>query len=120
MGATELKLTPGKIAEFVDWLCQKPSSSQRNSGKALSDETIRRIVAPERACLGTARARAWSGQIRRAELLSPPGRSAEDTEVEELKALTSEGLHTLLKLIPGRHATTPARVQDRSRYLARV
>jgi hypothetical protein len=54
MRPTELKLTPGKIAEFVDWLCQKTSSSQRNSGKALSDETIRRIVAPERACLGTA------------------------------------------------------------------
>lgn len=52
------EITPSRIAEFVAWLCQQtktaPTKEDKTRQVPLSDQTVRNIVTPLRACLATA------------------------------------------------------------------
>jgi integrase len=89
------EISPSKVAGFVAWLCDPAKQ-----GKALSDGTIRNIVKPLRACLATA--------VREGLIRSNPARdvdlphrpTAEDSEDEEVHAMSREELATFLDLCP--------------------
>ncbi len=90
------EITPSHVAGFVAWLCDPVKQAS-----ALSDQTVRNAVTPLRACLATA--------VREGLIRSNPSRevdlphrpTAEDSEGEEVRAMSREELATLLDLIPG-------------------
>jgi len=92
------EVTPSKVAAFVGWLCDEDKQ-----GRALSDATVRNIMAPLRACLASAVREGLirSNPARDADLPHRP--TAEESEEEQVKAMTTEELSTLLALIPERH-----------------
>jgi integrase len=88
------EVTPSRVAGFVGWLCDEQAQ-----GKALSDSTVRNIMAPLRACLATA--------VREGLIRSNPAREADlpyrpivEDDAEPVKALSTDELSTLLALIP--------------------
>jgi integrase len=91
------EVTPSRVARFVAWLCDEQAQ-----GRALSDATVRNIMAPLRACLATA--------VREGLIRSNPARdvdlphrpTAEDSEEEEMRAMSTAELSMLLGLFPGR------------------
>jgi integrase len=91
------EIAPSQIAGFVAWLCD-----ERKQGRVLSDQTVRNIVVPLRACLATA--------VREGLLRTNPSRevdlphrpTAEDMEDEEVKVMSREELSTLLDVFPDR------------------
>lgn len=97
-GAKLTEITPSRVAEFVGWLCD-----EGKQGRALSDATVRNIMAPLRACLASA--------VREGLIRSNPARdtdlphrpTAEDSEEEQVKRMSTDELSTLLALIPDRH-----------------
>jgi integrase len=126
-GAKLTEVTPGRVAEFVAWLCDEKAQGRRVADArrkaeaekrgvplseverekdprlALSDATIRNILAPLRACLASA--------VREGLIRSNPARdvdlphrpTAEESEEEQVNAMTADELATLLALIPDRH-----------------
>jgi integrase len=108
LGAAKLtEITPSKIATFVGWLCEQtrpaPTEGDKDRRVPLSDATVRNIMAPLRACLSSAVREGLirSNPARDADLPHRP--SAEESEDEEVKAMSEEELTTLLELIPDRH-----------------
>jgi integrase len=91
------EVTPSKVAAFVGWLCD-----EEKQHRALSDATVRNIMAPLRACLATAMREGLirSNPARDADLPHRP--TAEESE-EQVQAMTAEELSTLLALIADRH-----------------
>jgi integrase len=119
------ELTPRKIAGFVGWLCDgteqaklehrlaverarkdgkpEPKPLSEDAERSLSDATVRNIMAPLRACLATA--------VREGAIRSNPARdidlphrpTAEDSEHEDVRAMSEAELTTLFGLIPERH-----------------
>jgi integrase len=91
------EVTPSRVAGFVGWLCDEDKQ-----GRALSDATVRNIMAPLRACLATAVREGLirSNPARDADLPHRP--TAEESE-EQVRAMSREELSTLLALIPDRH-----------------
>jgi integrase len=91
------EVTPSTIAGFVTWLCDEGTQ-----GKALSDATVRNTVAPLRACLATA--------VREGLIRSNPARdvdlphrpTAEESEEEEIRAMSHDELAELLTRLPER------------------
>jgi integrase len=100
------EITPSRIAEFVAWLCKQtktaPTKEDKTRQVPLSDQTVRNIVTPLRACLATA--------VREGLIRSNPARdvdlphrpTVEDVDEEEVRAMSHEELSTLLKLLPER------------------
>jgi integrase len=94
-GVRLTEVNPSKVAGFVAWLCDPAKQ-----GRTLSDGTIRNIIKPLRACLATA--------VREGLIRSNPARdvdlphrpTAEDTEDEEVHAMSREELATFLDLCP--------------------
>ena len=94
-------ITPSKVAGFVAWLCDPA----KQHGRALGDSAVRNYVVPLRACLATA--------VREGLIRSNPARdvdlphrpTAEDSENEEVRALSRDELATLLELLPDRWRT---------------
>jgi integrase len=90
------QITPSHVAGFVSWLCDPVAQ-----GASLSDSSVRNALTPLRACLATA--------VREGLIRSNPARdvdlphrpTAEDSEAEEIRAMSREELATLLALIPG-------------------
>src|SRR3954447_24060360 len=85
------QVTPRDVAQFVGWLCD-----ESEQGRYLADATVRRILSPLRACLGSAVA---EGLIRHNPCagVSLPARDAQraiddDDQEEDVKALTTEQL----------------------------
>ena len=121
------EVTPSRVAAFVAWLCDERAQGRRvdeerrkakaekldvplsslpqdkDATLALSDATIRNILAPLRACLASA--------VREGLIRSNPARdvdlphrpTAEDSEEEQVCAMSRGELATLLALIPDRH-----------------
>lgn len=91
------EVTPSKVAGFVAWLCDE-SAQERE----LSDATVRNIMAPLRACLATA--------VRDGLIRSNPARdvdlphrpTAEESEDEEVRAMSQDQLAALLPMFTGR------------------
>lgn len=120
------EVTPSRVAGFVAWLCDEKAQGRRVAEErrkakaeklgvspaslpqekdpvlALSDATVRNVMAPLRACLSTA--------VREGLIRSNPARdvdlphrpTAEDSEHEEVRAMSGEELSTLLALFPDR------------------
>jgi integrase len=118
------ELTPSKVAAFVGWLCDgreqaklehriavdraraaekpEPNPLAEDATRELTDATVRNVMAPLRACLATA---VREGLIRSnpARDIDLPNRTTgEDTEDEDVKALTPDEQSTLLALLPDR------------------
>jgi integrase len=108
LGAKKLtEITPSRVAEFVGWLCEQtkpaPTKEDKNRRVPLSDATVKNLMAPLRACLASAVREGLirSNPARDADLPHRP--TAEDSEEEQVKAMSTEELSTLLALIPDRH-----------------
>jgi integrase len=100
------QITPRHIAEYIAWLCD-----ERQQDRRLADATVRRILAPVRACLRSAM---LEGVIR-----SNPTQGAalpvrdEHQRIEDgtddlgedhdVRALTTEQLAALMLVVPQRH-----------------
>jgi integrase len=102
------EVTPRKAAEFGRWLREqtKPSPTEDEPERRvpLSDATVKRIMAPLQACLRTA---VQEGVIRSnpARDVKLPARAVvDDGEAEQVKAMSTEQLSTILALIPQRHS----------------
>ena len=109
-GAAKLtEVTPSRVAGFVGWLCEQtrpaPTKEDKDRRVPLSDATVRNVMAPLRACLASAVREGLirSNPARDADLPHRP--TAEGSEEEQVKAMSTEELATLLALIPDRHRT---------------
>jgi integrase len=92
------QITPRDVANFVGWLCD-----EQKQGRRLADATVRRIVAPLRACLRTA---VNEGLIRSnpaRDVSFPHREKAEAEEDEQARAFSRKQLVTFLKLVSPRH-----------------
>ena len=94
------EVTPSAVAGFVGWLCD-PS---KQNGRDLADSTVRGIMAPMRACLTTA---VREGLIRSnpARDIDLPHRPTIESDVEDMRALTTEQLDLFLRVAPARWST---------------
>jgi integrase len=127
---TVSQISPRDIANFIGWLCdedamavlerehveqearraraqgKRPRKRTVPARKRLSDNTVRNILNPVRACLATA---VQEGLIRHnpAQGIALPHRPLIDDEDdrENVRPLTREQLATLLDLVPARHRT---------------
>jgi integrase len=89
------EISPRNVAGFVSWLCD-----ERAQGRALSDQTVRNVLVPLRACLATA--------VREGLLRTNPSREADlphrptaaDMEDDDVKAMSRDELSTLLDTFP--------------------
>jgi integrase len=100
-------ITPSDVAGIVAWLCKQtkpaPTKSDPKATALLADKSVRNYVIPLRACLATA--------VREGLLRTNPARdidlphraNVEDSEAEDVKAMTEAELCTLLALVPERH-----------------
>jgi integrase len=87
-------VSPSAIAGFVGWLCD----ASKQDGRELADSTIRNIMAPLRACLGTA---VREGLIRSnpARDIDLPHRPSVESDDEEVRALTRDQLEMFLRVV---------------------
>jgi integrase len=101
------EVTPSKVAAFIGHLCEqtKPAPTKEDKDRVvpLSDATVRNIMAPLRACLASAVREGLirSNPARDADLPHRP--TADESEEEQAKAMSTEQLSTILALIPDRH-----------------
>jgi integrase len=124
----QMKLTevsPSSVAGFVAWLCdgrrqaelahavevaraetkgkRPPTPLADDATRDLDDKTIRNVMGPLRACLATA--------VREGLIRSNPARdidmphrpTAEDSEEEDVRALSRDQLKVFLKIVHPRH-----------------
>lgn len=102
---TEIK--PPRVAAFGRWLREQtkpaPTKTEPDRRVPLADATVRRIMAPLQACLGTA---VQEGVIRSnpaRDVKLPAQAVVEDEAEERAKAMSRNELSTILSLIPDRH-----------------
>jgi integrase len=97
------EVTPVRVDRFGHWLREqtKPAPTKENPRRRLplSDATVKRIMAPLQACLGSA---VREGMIRSnpPPEVKLPVRQAIEEDEEQVKAMTREQLDTLLNLVP--------------------
>jgi integrase len=124
-------IQPTHVAGFVGWLCDpekqgKRAAEDRRAAKAaklgvspsslpltekgkpiplvaLSDSTVRNIIAPLSACLATARSEGLIRSNPAREIDLPHRPTAEESEDDEVRAMSREQLAVLLALIPADH-----------------
>lgn len=116
------ELSPRDIDNWIGWICDEEEQGRRRAqqkreraiakGKkpptgppkpvVLSDTTVRRILAPVRACLASARRQ---DLIRRnpADAASLPHRPRVDAEPVKARALTREQLAGVLRIVKPKH-----------------
>jgi integrase len=124
------QITPRTIAEFVAWLCDEQEQGRRRADERrahqgrrwfarsttepepvhLADASVRRILAPLRSCLATAKR---EGLIRHNPTAGTalPSRDEQhrithgedELEDHDVRALTTEELATLLTVVSSRH-----------------
>ena len=100
------ELTTPDVKRFGKWLREQtrsaPTTEEPNRRVPLSDETVKRIMAPLRACLRTA---VEDGLIRSnpaREVKLPKRVGVESEEPGDVKAMSTEQLSTVLALLPDR------------------
>jgi integrase len=128
------QITPRDVANFVSWLCDEQEQGRRAATEKraalakkkgvgettlplkvepryLADATVRRILAPLRACLASA---VGEGVIRTNPTagIALPARDEQrsieagtDTDEEEVKALTTQQLQAFMRICPTRWVT---------------
>jgi len=94
-------ISPRDVANWIGWLCEQPSTRK---GRTLADGSVRRIVAPVRSCLATAKR---EGMIRHnpADGAALPHRpTVEGTGGDDgIQIFTREQLDTVLRVAHPRH-----------------
>jgi len=101
------EITPSSVADFVAWLCKQtrpaPTATDKDAVQPLSDATVRNVMAPLRACLASAVREGLirSNPAREADLPHRP--TADESEDEDVKAMSTAELSTMLALVPERH-----------------
>ena len=128
------QITPRDVANFVAWLCDEQEQGRRAAieqraalaekegvsaatlplkvePRYLADATVRRILAPLRACMASAVAEDVV-RINPTAGVALPGRDEQraiaagtDTDEEEIKALTTEQLEAFMRVCPPRWLT---------------
>ena len=99
LGRTVSAITPRDVANWLAWLCEQPAPA----GRKLSDQSVRRIFAPLRSCLATAKR---EGIIRHnpcAEAALPHRPAADSADVEEVRAFTRDQLAAFLAVVHPRY-----------------
>ena len=116
------EITPRHMARFVAWLCDDAAQRRRHAEETarrvrdgerpapsprlpLSDQTVRRIVAPLRACLGGAVREGLIASNPCASLALPHRPRIDDDDEAEVKALTRAQLHAFLAIVNPRYRT---------------
>lgn len=121
---TVSQISPRDVANFIAWLCDpngmaevararaveqarekgKPPPKRKRSEVRLSDQTVRRILAPVRSCFATA--------VREGLISHNPAtgaallhRAGEEADHGEVRALTREQLIAFLDLVHPQHRT---------------
>lgn len=92
-------VSPRDVANWIAWLCEQ---SNGRGGK-LSDQSVRRILAPVRSCMATAKR---EGLIRHnpADGAALPHRERiEEDEEEQARAMTRSELGTFLRIVTPKH-----------------
>ncbi len=99
LGRTVSAITPRDVANWIAWLCEQPNG---RGGQPLSDQTVRRILAPVRSSLATA---VHEGIVRHNPCVGAalPHRPKVDEDDEEVRALTREQLAGFLTVVHPRH-----------------
>lgn len=90
-------ITSRDISEWIRWLCDPNEHS-----KELADETVRRIVAPVRACFATARREGLIRSNPCDDVPLPVRPKIEEEDTEKVKALTRDELRLLLSIVPNK------------------
>jgi integrase len=100
-------VTPGAVAGYVAWLCERtrpaPTKDDAQRRLPLADKSIRNYMGPLSACMASA---VREGLIRHnptRDVDLPHRPTADDVEHEDVRALTTGELATLLAVIPERH-----------------
>ena len=116
------EITPRHMARLVAWLCDDAAQRRRHAEETarrvrdgerpapspclpLSDQTVRRIVAPLRACLGGAVREGLIASNPCASLALPHRPRIDDDDEAEVKALTRAQLHAFLAIVNPRYRT---------------
>ena len=109
------EVAPSGVAGFVSWLCD-----ERKQGRVLSDQTVRNVVVPLRACLATA--------VREGLLRTNPSRevdlphrpTGEDMEDEGVKAMNRDEPSMLLDAFPDERSSKVAWDHSRLATVAEI
>ena len=111
LGRTVATISPVDISGWIAWICDADVQGKRlaaEKGKkvvapvVLADATVRRIVAPVRACLATARREGLITANPASEAVLPRRQESEVSEEEDLRAMTREELEMFLRVVhPG-------------------
>ena len=111
LGRTLSAITPRDVAGWIGWLCDDKAQRKRlaaergvelaklKSSGHLADATVRRIVAPVRACLSSARR---EGLIRHNPLdgaVLPRRPRIEEDDEDQARAFTREQLDAVLRVV---------------------
>jgi integrase len=98
---------PPRVAEFGRWLREQtkpaPTKAEPDRRVPLADATVRRIMAPLQACLGTAVQEGLIPSNPARDIKLPARAVIEDEGDERAKAMSTSELSTILSLIPDRH-----------------
>jgi integrase len=103
------EVTPLKVAGYIGWLCKQtrpaPTKEEPDRRVPLSDKSVRNYLGPLSACLASAMREGLirTNPARDADLPHRP--TADDVELEDVRAMTGTELATLLALIPVSHRT---------------
>jgi len=92
-------VSPRDVANWIAWLCEQPNGR----GAKLSDQSVRRILAPVRSCMATAKR---EGLIRHnpADGAALPHRERiEEDDEEQARAMTRAELGMFLRIVTPKH-----------------
>ena len=91
-------ISPKDIADWIGWLC-----NGREQERQLADATVKRIIAPVRSCLASAKREGLRGNNPVDGAALPDNPKIEDEDEYEVRALTREELRTFLGIVRPDH-----------------
>lgn len=94
LGRTVATISPRDVASWIGWLCD-----EKSQGRHLADATVRRIVAPVRACLATARREGLITANPASEAVLPRREESQVSEEEDARAMSREELEMFLRVV---------------------
>jgi integrase len=91
-------LTPRDVARWIAWLCD-----EREQGRSLADASVRRVLAPVRACLATAKREGLIRHNPADGAALPHRRTIDESDEPRARALTRDQLGMLLRVAHPRY-----------------
>lgn len=102
LGRTVSAIQPRDVANWVAWLCEQRHGRGKKR-KPLSDRSIRRIVAPLRVCLATARAEGLIRNNPATGIKLPHREQIDDREETQARPFSREQLDAVLRVVRAEH-----------------